>query len=152
MKKINKKSKYSGFTLLESLIVLLVCTVFTLLPILSLADYQQVIENEQFIESFEKNLLYTQQMAIVMNKDTQIIFNEQTQVFHYIIEESKEIILKEVPTQIKAKGPSKIVFKQGSGNNGNLSKYTFENQLKKQVIEFQFQLGSGRYVKKINKI
>lgn len=91
-------------------------------------------------------------MSIVMNKDTQIIFNEQTQVFNCIIEESKEILLMEVPDQMIVKGPSKIVFKKGSGNNGKLSKYTFENHLQRQIIEFQFQLGSGRYVKKISNI
>lgn len=135
-----------GFTLGESIIVLSVCVCFLLLPVLKLENYIQTIESEQFLDSFEKKILYTQQMSIVMNRDTQILFDELNQKFTYIIDQDNEIIIVTVPDQLIAKGPSKIVFKQATGNNGNLSKYLFVDEKKQQIIEFQFQLGSGEFL------
>lgn len=141
-----------GFTLIESLIVLFICSIFLVMPTLALRKWQQVLEVEQFLSSFEKNLLFTQQMAIVSNVDTQILFTEQSAQFDFFYANEgrqwSQFSLK-APASISAQGPKKIIFKKGSGNNGNLSKFSFYWDIKKQIIEFQFQLGSGRYVKKV---
>ncbi|WP_429950473.1 competence type IV pilus minor pilin ComGD [Enterococcus sp. AZ101] len=141
-----------GFTLIESLLVLSICITFILLPTLAIKKWKQVLSAEQFLSSFEKRLLFTQQMAIVNRLDTQIIFYEQNQSFNFLIPRDgrkAEKTVLEIPTVLRATGPPKIIFKKGSGNNGNLSKFSFSWSEKEQLIEFQFQLGSGRYVKKI---
>lgn len=47
-------------------------------------------------------------------------------------------------------GPSKLSFLHSSGNNGRLVKYIFTWTEKKQQLILQFQMGSGKYTKKIN--
>lgn len=141
-----------GFTLIESLIVLSICTIFILLPTLAIKKWKQVLEVDQFLSSFEKKILFTQQMAVVNTMDTQIVFFEQQQQIHFLIPKNDakfEAEILEIPTALKAVGPDKLIFKKGSGNNGKLAKYSFSWTEKNQLIEFQFQLGSGRFVKKI---
>lgn len=135
-----------GFTLIESLLVIFICTMFLLLPTLAVNKWRQVLEVNQFLSSFEKQLLYTQQMAVIHSIDTQILFLEERQELNFFTTEETSL---KVPQDLQATGPSKIVFKSSSGNNGKLSKYSFSWTEKKQIIEFQFQLGSGRYVKQI---
>jgi competence protein ComGD len=146
-----KLETMKGFTLVESLIVVFACTTFLLLPTLSINRWQQGIELEQFLSTFEKHLLLTQQMAIVTMQDTKIIFDEQEQQLQFVLSDTENIQLP-IPTALKASGPDKIVFKSMSGNNGRLAKFAYFWTEKKQLIEFQFQLGSGRYVKKITQL
>lgn len=141
-----------GFTLIESLIVLFVCSIFILLPTLAINKWREVLEVEQFLSSFEKKMLFTQQMAVLNTLDTRIVFLEHSQQIDFLVPKNEQIIKKiivEIPASLKAEGPKEIVFKNGSGNNGRLSKFSFYWTEKDQLIEFQFQLGSGRYVKKI---
>ena len=138
-----------GFTLMESLVVLFICTTFMLLPVLAINKWKQVLDVEQFLSSFEKNLLFTQQMAVVNTIDTQIVFFEDSQQISFVSSKNESLL---IPEALHANGLNKIVFKKDSGNNGNLSKFSFLWKEKKKVIEFQFQMGSGRYVKKIQSL
>lgn len=144
-----------GFTLIESLIVLFVCTLFMLLPTLAIKHTQQALEVEQFISSFEKKILFTQQMAVVEMVDTQIRFFKQTQQVKFLVAKNSYTTEEDsvtIPSALNAEGPDKIIFKKVSGNNGKLAKFSFYWTEKNQVIEFQFQMGSGRYVKKIKQL
>ncbi|WP_249921841.1 competence type IV pilus minor pilin ComGD [Candidatus Enterococcus palustris] len=144
-----------GFTLIESLFVVFICSIFIMLPTLSIRNWQHMLEVEHFLSSFEKKILFTQQMAVVNTMDTQVIFYEHSQQFNFLIPKNTNAMeekLVEIPTRLKAVGPDKITFKNGSGNNGKLSKFSFLWAEKNQLIEFQFQLGSGRYVKKIKSL
>lgn len=144
-----------GFTLIESLLVLFICTMFMLLPTLAIKKTQQVLAVEHFLSSFEKKILFTQQMAVVEMTDTQIVFFKQKQQIKFLLDKSNEPTndaILNVPTALKADGPDKIIFKNGSGNNGKLAKFSFLWEEKNQMIEFQFQMGSGRYVKKIKQL
>lgn len=140
-----------GFTLIESLVVLFICTVFMLLPTLSINKWKQALEVDQFLSSFEKKLLFTQQMAVVNTIDTQIIFLEQAKQIKF---KDGQVVEKglTIPVSLQTVGPDKLTFKKGSGNIDKLSKFSFSWTEKNQLIEFQFQLGSGRYVKKINRL
>lgn len=144
-----------GFTLIESLLVVFICTMFMLLPTLAIKKWKQVLEVDQFFSSFEKQLLFTQQMAIINMTDTQIVFFESSRHIKFLTPKNEQLleeVLLEVPASLEAAGPQKIIFKKGSGNNGKLAKFSFSWTEKNQLIEFQFQLGSGRYVKKIKQL
>lgn len=140
-----------GFTLIESLVVLFICTLFMLLPTLTINKWKQTLEVEQFLSSFEKKMLFTQQIAVVNTIDTQIIFFDKRQQINFKNGQTVEEIL-EIPLTLQTVGPDKLTFKKGSGNIGKLSKFSFLWTEKNQLIEFQFQLGSGRYVKKIKQL
>ena len=141
---------FSGFTLVETLLVLLV-TIFLLgLPAVLSEQALNEVTAACFFARFEKYLLYTQQVAATGTTDTTIDFSEedQTLTFH-AGEESKT--LKILPLLV-AQGPATLVFKMGTGNNGKLASYRFEWSAKGQCITFQMQMGSGRYVKKISRL
>lgn len=141
-----------GFTLIEILVVFLVCTLFMLLPTLTINKWRQVVEVDQFLASFEKKMVFTQQMAVVNAVDTQIIFLEKNQHINFLIPKNEQIVedeILEIPASLEISGSDKLTFKKGSGNISKLSKFSFSWKDKKQLIEFQFQLGSGRYIKKI---
>ncbi|MBP1045221.1 prepilin-type cleavage/methylation domain-containing protein [Enterococcus sp. BWM-S5] len=133
--------------MVETLLVLLVTTFLIGLPSLLIEKSQKNIVVNQFFASFEKHLLHTQQLAITGEQDTSIIFSEGSDEVLFYFDQTKETL--RIPEELKAAGPEKIVFKQGTGNNGRLSKYSFEWKDKKKRIDYQFQMGSGRYVKKI---
>lgn len=141
-----------GFTLIEILVVFLVCTLFMLLPTLAINKWRQIVEVDQFLSSFEKKMVFTQQMAVVNAVDTQIIFLEKNQHINFLIPKNEQIVedeILEIPASLEISGSDKLAFKKGSGNINKLSKFSFLWKDKKQLIEFQFQLGSGRYIKKI---
>lgn len=150
MKVRSKSTDLCAFTLIETLVVLLCCSLFLLLPVLSIQSWQKRIEVQQFLSSFEKNILFTQQMAIVNSMDTLLFLDEEKQeIFFYSTKQVADKTKLIIPGVLKVSGPKQIVFKKATGNNGNLSKFIFNWQSGKQRIEYQFQLGSGRFVKKI---
>lgn len=100
----------------------------------------------QFFGSFERHLLHTQQVAVTGEQDTMIYLKKQQ--LHFVSTYAENIL--DIPLELEAVGPEKITFKQGSGNNGRLAKYSFVWKDRKKQIDYQFQMGSGRYVKKIS--
>ena len=150
MKVKNSIAGLVAFTLFETLLVLLCCSVFLLLPVLSIQSWQRKIEVQQFLTSFEKNILFTQQIAIVNGIDTKLTLNEDKQeIIFYSTKQIADTTKLMVPEALKVSGPKQISFKKTTGNSGNLSKFIFKWQAEKQAIEYQFQLGSGRFVKNI---
>ena len=145
---INTKqiNKYAGFTLIETLLVLFVTTFLIGLPALLMGKSQENILIGQFFGSFERQLLHTQQLAVTGEKDTTIYFTEKNHLV-FLVADKQEILI--IPADLEASGPEKITFKQGTGNNGKLGKYSFIWQKKGKQIDYQLQMGSGRYVKKI---
>lgn len=149
----NKVPNLLAFTLFETLLVLICCALFLLLPVLSIQSWQQRIEVQQFLASFEKNILFTQQMAIVNGINTSLSFDEEKrEISFYATKKIVDGTNVTLPEALIVSGPKQITFKKLTGNNGNLSKFIFNWQSEKQTIEYQFQLGSGRFVKKIIKI
>ncbi|MBL1228108.1 prepilin-type cleavage/methylation domain-containing protein [Enterococcus sp. BWB1-3] len=138
----------SGFTLIETLLVFVVAVSLISLSSLLVEKNISNFSTAQFFSSFEKQLLYTQQMAVVGAVDTEVYFSLEEQQFRFVTGSKEEALL--LPEALAATGPAKIIFKKGTGNNGNLSKYSFKYSRKNQLIEFQFQMGSGKYVKKIS--
>lgn len=144
------KRKYAGYTLLEFLLVLSIGIFFLLLPTLSLKNWQQTLTVEQFLSSFEKKLLLLQQLAIVERQETQFSLssNQQELIFtSFACQESLTI-----PKALSFTGPKKIRFNKETGNNSQLARFVFRWHEKQQLIVFQFQLGSGRYVKKVQSL
>lgn len=143
-----KNHRMQGFTLLESLLVLLVSSFFLMLPTLAIREWQQIVKIEGFFHSLEKNILLTQQMAVVQTIDTVILFSEEKQTMEFRTQGGVGKKLT-VPKAIQGRGTKKVLFKKTTGNNGILGKYEFDWPEKSQKIVFQFQMGSGKYVKKV---
>lgn len=146
MTNIKRTNSFSGYTLTETLLVLLVTITLVGLPAFMMTKSKENILVGQFFGSFERHLLHTQQVAVTGEQDTMIYLKKQQ--LHFVSAYAENIM--DIPLELEAVGPEKITFKQGSGNNGRLAKYSFVWKDRKKQIDYQFQMGSGRYVKKIS--
>lgn len=144
-----RKKEARGFTLVESLITLFVVTSFTLLPTLSTIRLQDKIEIEQFFASLEKRILASQQAAITGMLPSDMQITASSIYFRTLVSTGIDWSLLTIPKELVYTGTSKLVFSMNSGNNSSLSKMSFYWKEKKETISYQFQMGSGRYIKKI---
>ncbi|OJG70001.1 prepilin-type N-terminal cleavage/methylation domain-containing protein [Enterococcus phoeniculicola] len=135
--------------MVESLITLFVVTSFTLLPTLSTIRLQDKIEIEQFFASLEKRILASQQAAITGMLPSEMQITDSSIYFRTLVSTGIDWSLLIIPKELVYTGTSKLVFSMNSGNNSSLSKMSFYWKEKKETISYQFQLGSGRYIKKI---
>jgi competence protein ComGD len=151
MKSKDFKTKLAGFTLIEVLIVLGLITFFTFLPTILLTQWQRAVQTEQFLATFEKQLVWAQQNAVIWNQNMEVYFSEDQQSFTFTEVKNGEPVKQEfrLPEGLTGQGPSQITFLKMTGNNRHLGKYIFYWEARNQRIEYQFQLGSGKYVKKI---
>lgn len=152
--KLNQNNSINqGFTLIESLIALLVIAAFLILPALSLQGWQQNMNEDLFIKNFEKNLSATQQAAITKKRVTMVLYDKNIRQYSFTFTryaDIKEVTLK-IPERITCQTPKEISFTPGSGNYSKLEVITFTLSRRNKVIKYQFQLGSGKYVKTITK-
>ena len=129
---------------METLVSLTIVCFMTMLPTLAIHRWQETLKIEQFLATVEKQLRFAQQQAIVL-EETQQSFS-----FPDKLNQSARRTLLAVPEKMTVSGPSKLSFLHSSGNNGRLVKYIFTWTEKKQQLILQFQMGRGKYTKKIN--
>lgn len=140
--------KHKGFTLLESLVVLVVVSIFLLIPTFSIGSIQKYTDEALFFARFERYLSATQQAAIARQTQTRLMY--YTTYFRFIgyAYNSGQIDLK-IPESIQCKSPKSIVFSAKSGNYSDLRLIHFVLPEKQMEIKYQFQMGSGKYTKTI---
>lgn len=141
----------SAFTLIESLLVLFVCCLFLLIPTLTMSGWQRQIATEQFLNRFEKQVEAIQQTAIVRGKRTSIDYYANNRQFVFSFTEGIQTYYDAkltVPETLISKGAIKVFFEANTGNNSELKQITFTWNERKLKITYQFQLGSGKFVKK----
>ncbi|MDT2382417.1 competence type IV pilus minor pilin ComGD [Enterococcus avium] len=144
-----KRNKFSGFTLIETLIVLALVCAFVLLPTIAIKSWQHQLEKNFFYYQFEKSTLHLQQVAIADHQRTRISLNSSSQLIDFYTNHTElSWRILPVPKSIKLGSRYSIYFKAGSGNvstdqpgNGNIPKVVFTDEGK--VITYQFQMESG---------
>jgi competence protein ComGD len=147
-----KRNKFSGFTLIETLIVLALVCAFVLLPTIAIKNWQHQLEKTLFYYQFEKSTLHLQQVAIADHQRTRISLNSSSQLIDFYTNHTElSWRILPVPKSIKLGSRYSIYFKAGSGNistdqPGNIPKVVFTDEGK--VITYQFQMGSGRFERK----
>ncbi|MBO1308195.1 prepilin-type N-terminal cleavage/methylation domain-containing protein [Enterococcus sp. 669A] len=148
--KINLKSK-CGYTLIESLIVLVVVCSFVLLPTILFASWQQKLERQFFYYQLEKSIVYIQQVAICDQKTTRIDLHQDKQII-YFMAGNEDFPWRELklPESVVLQSKHSIMFNKNTGNittnqpeSGNIPKISFTDST--GTVNYQFQLGSGRY-------
>lgn len=139
---------FKGFTLPESLVVLMIIGFFTFLPLLSFHRWQQSVEVQLFFDSFEKMVQTAQHMAISQHRVVQVTIKER-EVGYFMYDGGTVQRSIEIPKQLEATTTSRVlVFPGISGNYSGLDKVTFQWAERSQVTEYQFQMGSGRFERK----
>jgi len=142
---------HEGFTLLETVVVLLLVSILVGFPILSVQKAQESIRINLFIEDLSSGITLIQNHA-VMNGETTIfevnptsnvlnfrVYGVNSHPFNYTISPPKEVSL--------TGGSKRYMFNSYSGNIGKYE--TFSINTTEGVYNFVFQMGSGRfYVRK----
>ncbi|MDN6639295.1 MAG: hypothetical protein L0L10_00795 [Tetragenococcus sp.] len=140
---------YRGFTLLETLLVLLVVTSFIALPSIVVQNTKETLEVVHFLDRFEKNMLATQQAAITSNQRTKMIQRDTTTEYYFYTDTIEKL---DMPKDLRASRIKTLYFKPGSGNNSSLKKLHFYWDKNNQKITYSFLFARGHYEKKITTI
>lgn len=146
-------NKHTGFTLAESLLVMVIVCSFALLPTLALKRWQEILEVEHFLSQFEKGILLTRQSAITKQQTTLVQYYEGTKTIEFvhsplIANKDRRSTTIVLPEELTMTGLSTISF---PGTTGNYSQP--EHQIHfcwakmNQKITYQFLFGSGSYEK-----
>lgn len=148
-----KQKNNRGFTLLEALVVLFVVAAFTFLPTIVFHSWQQALQQRFCLYQLEKLILHQQQIAITESKNTYIdLHNDKELIVFSVPSETLDWKMFQLPAGIDLKSGGRITFKATSGNisgdqiAGSIPKISL--QVNEEKITYQFQLGSGRFVKK----
>lgn len=145
------KKQLAGFTLMETLVALVIVVGFVFLPTLALQRWQKNLEFEMFLARLERRILTTQQYAITHGKRTSINYGgSYTPKVIYSSLKYDETATNEllvIPQSIIVVEFTPIYFISGSGNNGNLVSIYISSTEVKRKVKYQFQMGSGRFVR-----
>ena len=145
------KTLASGYTLFESLLLILLLTTILSFPVLAFSAWKNELAVYQFFSQFEKRIYTTQKIAIVNQIQTGFYWNNDENQIIFRMSQPDEASWKvlDIPDEITLKRHASITFAAGTGNEGSLKAYQFYWEEKGQTITYQFQMGSGRYTKRI---
>ncbi len=133
-------SRIKSFTLLESLLVLLICSFVLLLFTGSVKQSIHIVRAEIFVLQFERLYKDTQYIAGLKSQNQTLKSIKGT-----LSNQDEEL---KVPEGVEINDFS-ITFDQNAGNS-SLQKITIYLPYQKKTISYQLQIGSGKYKKKIS--
>lgn len=152
MKKIKTEK---GFTLVETLITLLIAAFLLLLPVLSL---QQTIRNtavDMFFRELSSNITLMQNHAILAGENTMVEFAPRANVIRFKVLNAdsgsnhpldREISLAESPCEFVGTEFQTVYFKRDTGNIAMMyDRWRIKFQTDVGVYELVFKIGSGRF-------
>lgn len=145
------KTLASGYTLVESLLLILLLTTILSFPVLAFSAWKKELTVYQFFSQFEKRIYTTQKIAIVNQIQTGFYWNNDENQIIFRMSQPDEASWKvlDIPDEITLKRHASITFAAGTGNESSLKAYQFYWEEKGQTITYQFQMESGRYTKRI---
>lgn len=145
------KIKEDGFTLIETLLVLMITSILLLFPILSI---QRVIERTQidlFFRELTSKITQMQTHAILHNQTTDVQFYPQNNMirFRIIDTNAQDDILGETWEidspyyELSGKDTKEFAFKKGTGNITKSNRIDINTT--KGKYELVYLMGSGRF-------
>lgn len=146
------KSKHDppGHTLLETLLVLFIISSLFIFPFVSISSWQTRLAAYHFFDQFERRIYATQKAAIVNQENTTIAYdNKQAQIIFTVPQQMSSWTILKIPKEIEVRRAPTLIFAAKTGNESSLNAYQFYWKEEKQLISYQFQMGSGHYLKKV---
>lgn len=145
------KYRLQGFTLLESLIVLAMVSIFLLLPVVASKETSKTMTTLYFLDRLEKNILVCQQTAIVENRQTKVLQNaDNPRELAFRLAPGVWLESLIVPETLTVSRVPIITFAGGTGNAQSFQAFSFIWTEKKQKIMYRFLFGKGHFEKKIS--
>ncbi|MCM3650448.1 competence type IV pilus minor pilin ComGD [Metabacillus litoralis] len=148
---LHQKHKKNGFTLLESLLVLSIVSIMSLVLITNIVPIHQKKVIESFLTQFEKDLMYAQQFALVNEESVYLLINAKQQQYDVkSTSRSTPFLKRNYSSDIVIEGSAlsnRIIY----NSNGSIQKSgTIYIYYKKSTYKATFYLGKGRF--KIEKL
>lgn len=146
-----KKHLTEAYTLAETLIVLIVSLSFFIFPVLSFHSLEKEQSIHRFFDQLEKRIDLVQQSAIIHQQATRFYYDPKRHrlLFEVPPYSSMEWQVLPIPVALTIQRHAPITYAAKTGNESSLKAYEFYWPEKKQRIIYQFQLGGGRYIKRI---
>ncbi|MGF7407117.1 competence type IV pilus minor pilin ComGD [Lactococcus lactis] len=129
-----------AFTLLESLLVLLIISFITTLFSLEIIQTVHLFKGELFVLQFDNFYKRSQEDAALLQKSESLVAKNKE-----LICEDRSIT---IPKEVELK--DFIVKFDDKGENSSLQKLTISLPYEKKLITYQLEIGSGKFKKKIS--
>lgn len=147
-----KNSLYQeeGMTLIETLLVLSVVSLFLLLPTVHFNHLAKKSETALFFESFQSSITLVQNYAVLNDVWTVVRFRPSRGDIYFRVGGEADHPIEHVltlPEHVRILNTTvEFRFSKNSGNIGQFETITFETP--EGIVDYVFQLGSGRFVVK----
>jgi competence protein ComGD len=145
--KIDSLHSDSGFTLIETLLVIFIVFFIISFPILSFHQVQKDLEIELFLEELSSRLMLTQSHTILNGERAEVAIYPSFNRIDFSINGQASHPLDyqlHFPDSVSTRGGvRRIYYRAHSGNINDFSPLVF--QTSKGRYEVKFQLGSGRF-------
>jgi len=133
-----------GFTMVESLIVLVVIVLFAQLSIVSIGKFYQRVEKNLFFDQLKTDIYYAKARAI--NEKSSMIFEffPQLNKYEVYMYQDEQRIVREFPDKVRIKRTNlqRIYFRE-TGTMSSFGTVTFDYDGKE--IKLIFNIGQGRF-------
>lgn len=134
----------SGFTLVESLIVLTVFLMMSFLSIILLKPTHTLLEKERFFSKLTSDVLFAQQYAISHQENVRVHIMPENNNY-YMRTNSKVILERNYSDVVNIKPGSLPLLFQITGN-GHLNKFGYIHvEIGERVYRIMFLIGRGRF-------
>lgn len=146
---MNRQSRRNGFTLIETLIVLMIFSVLSLTATISFKPVEEELIAEQFFDQLQKDILYAQQHAVMIRVPCTLLFDENET--GYRIREGRANVTQDLIKRRLPEGMKLITdtlgLKVSFLANGNISASGKIRVVYRQhTYKITFYLGKGRFV------
>lgn len=148
------KEREAGFTLIETLITLLIVSLLMLMPVLSIDKMTESIQIDLFFRELTSNITLMQNHAILTGEQMVIEFIPKSNVIRFksdaVLNENdhplyREMHLQEGLYEFSSDWYGQVVFYGNTGNISSRGGWTTYFETSKGLYKLVFWLGSGRF-------
>lgn len=149
-----KDQNEAGFTLIETLLTLLVVSLLMLLPVLSIEKISKNIQIDLFLRELTSNITLMQNHAILTGEQMVIEFIPRDNLIRFKKDSGnsgtthalyREMHLQEGLYEFSGDGYGQVAFCGYTGNISARQGWTTHIQTSKGIYKLVFWLGSGRF-------
>lgn len=137
-------NRETGFTLIETLVVLFIVVSVTGIVLVSFRTLQASKQVDYFLEQFQKDLYFAQEYALTHHKEVRLLLNLPQHRYTVVADKEGSLLSRVYDTQI---GISSNFGKAVEFNpDGNIARFgTLTFQTPQGTYKMVFHIGKGRF-------
>ncbi|GIN96370.1 hypothetical protein J6TS1_22400 [Siminovitchia terrae] len=138
-----------GFTLLESLVVLLVVSVVLLFGMITVNPMMEWMQKKMFVSQLRSDLYHAHSHAINRKERVSVSFSRGSSQYSATGDSTGVLFIRDLPPPVKITGGSLKQLRFHITPDGTINNFGIVNfALNDQPIELIFHIGRGRFVVK----